>query len=92
MLSSSCRRFAFAATAAFRTSAKGGLIPQAKQGGNGKASVAMVGSKFDGTGFENEHIGQTQVPIMAGNEAETLLERRNGLADLEDGEDEEASR
>lgn len=40
-----------AAIAAFNTCAKAGAIPHATQGGMGKDSVAVVGSKFDGTGF-----------------------------------------
>ena len=76
-----------AATAAFNTRAKGGLIPQARHGGSGNASVAMVGSKLEGTGFENEHIGQTQVPTTTA----TIVDERKGLADREFGEEAEAT-
>lgn len=51
-----------AAIAALSTWAKGGLIPQAKHGGRGNTDVAFPASKLDGTGFEKEQIGQTQVP------------------------------
>jgi hypothetical protein len=37
------------------------LIPHARQGGIGVALVAVEASKLEGTGFENEHIGQTHV-------------------------------
>lgn len=40
-------------------------MPQAKQGGIGVDAVAVEGSKFEGTGFENEQMGQTQVALMA---------------------------
>jgi hypothetical protein len=82
-------RFALAATAALSTSANGGFIPQAKHGGSGKASVAMVGSKFEGTGFEKEQIGQTQVPITAGVGAGEGAGGRYGLADREPGVEED---
>ena len=39
-------------------------MPHAKQGGTGKEALAAVGSKFDGMGFEKEHIGQTQVAAV----------------------------
>lgn len=51
------------AMAALRITASGGLIPQAKHGGNGVAVVAVEGSKFEGIGFEYVHIGQTQVTV-----------------------------
>jgi hypothetical protein len=49
--------------AAFTTWAKGGLIPHAKHGGRGVRALAAAGSKLEGTGFENEHIGQTHVAL-----------------------------
>lgn len=39
-------------------------MPQAKQGGSGVLLLATDGSKFDGTGFENEQIGHTQVASL----------------------------
>lgn len=57
------RVFDMAAIAAFTTCANGGLIPHAKQGGKGVRALAKAGSKLEGTGFENEHIGQTQVAL-----------------------------
>jgi hypothetical protein len=84
-------RLAFAAIAAFRTRAKGGVIPQARHGGNGKLSVAMLGSKLDGTGFEKEQMGHTHVPTTAGSVAEDTAGARNGLVDREVGEDAEVT-
>ena len=52
--------------AALRTRAKGGLIPHAKHGANGVCALAVVGSKFEGTGFEKEQIGHIQVAVLAG--------------------------
>lgn len=45
---------------AFKITEKGGLIPHVRHGGSGVASDATEGSKFDGTGFVNVHIGQIQ--------------------------------
>lgn len=36
-------------------------MPQAKHGGKGVRSFAVLGSKLDGTGLEKEHIGHIQV-------------------------------
>ena len=58
--------FTLAAIAAFSTREKGGLIPQAKHGGRENVSVAIVGSKLDGTGLEKEHMGHTHVPLTTG--------------------------
>lgn len=77
-----------ATIAAFKTSGNGGLIPQARHGGSGNDSVAIVGSKLEGTGLENEHIGQTQVPTTTGKDAGG----RKGLGDLELGEEADATR
>ena len=52
--------------AAFRTRARGGFIPQAKHGANGLWTLAVAGSKFEGTGLENEHIGHIHVAELAG--------------------------
>lgn len=58
-------RLAAFVIAALITTLNGGLIPHAKQGANGVRSSAVTGSKFDGTGFEKEHIGQIQVAVLA---------------------------
>jgi hypothetical protein len=84
-------RLAFAAMAALSTKANGGLMPQARQGGNGKASVAIVGSKLDGTGLENEQMGHTQVPTTTGKDGVGRAEGRNGLVDRDAGEDADAT-
>lgn len=55
-------RLALATMEALRTKAKSGLIPQVRHGGRGNVSVAIVGSKFDGTGLGKEQIEQIQVP------------------------------
>lgn len=52
--------------AALRTRASGGFIPQAKHGANGLCTLAVAGSKFEGTGFENEQIGHIHVAELAG--------------------------
>lgn len=54
-------RFVTAAIAAFSIVVNGGLIPQARHGGNGVEAVAVAGSKLEGTGLENEQIGQIHV-------------------------------
>lgn len=53
-------------TAAFKTWAKGGLMPHARQGASEVWTFAVVGSKLDGTGFENVQIGHTQVASLLG--------------------------
>lgn len=63
MLEPPAALFALAAMAAFRTCENSGLIPHVRHGGSGKASVAMVGSKLEGTGFEKAQIEQIQVPL-----------------------------
>lgn len=45
-------------------------MPQARHGANGVCTVAVAGSKFDGTGFENVQIGQIQVAFFAGASSE----------------------
>lgn len=57
--------FDMPAIAAFTTCTVGGLIPQARHGGIGVRD-ASAGSKFEGTGFEKEHIGHTQVALCCG--------------------------
>ena len=70
--------FDIAAMAALTTCMVGGLMPQARHGGIG-VREASAGSKFDGTGFEKEHIGQTQDAVIEG--AGAGLFRRSGEAD-----------
>jgi hypothetical protein len=84
-------RFAFAMTAAFNTTENSGLMPQAKHGGSGNDSVAIVGSKFEGTGFEKEQMGQTHVPATTGDGAGETAGARNGLAEREPGVDEDCT-
>lgn len=55
--------------AALRIVASGGLIPQAKHGGILVDAVAVVASKFDGTGFENEQIEQIHVALTGWGDA-----------------------
>ena len=71
--------FAIPATAAFTTCTSGGFIPHARHGGNGVCAFAIAGSKFSGTGFENEHIGQIQVAFLALDEAGEAAYERDGL-------------
>lgn len=59
-------RLVVPATAAFSTCASGGFMPHARHGGRGVCTFAVVGSKLDGTGFENVQIGHTQVAFLAG--------------------------
>lgn len=56
-------RLVAALMAAFSTVVNGGLIPHARQGGKCVAALAVAGSKLDGTGLENEQIGQIQVAL-----------------------------
>jgi hypothetical protein len=71
--------------AALRIVAKGGFIPQAKHGGKGVEAVAVVGSKFEGTGLENEHIGHTQVTVTGVRDGDAPREA-NGLTLCNTGE------
>lgn len=66
------------------------MIPQAKHGGNGNEEFPFEESKFDGTGLEKEHIGQTHVPDDLETSACTEGDR-NGLLVLVTGEDEDES-
>jgi len=56
----------------------GGLIPQARHGGIFVWLFAVAGSKFDGIGFEKEHIGQTQVAFAPSVGA--AVTRRDGVS------------
>jgi hypothetical protein len=66
--------FVAAAIVAFSTIVSGGLIPHARQGGSGVKAVAVAGSKLEGTGFENEQMGQTHVALMLCCVGGTLVE------------------
>lgn len=80
-------RFVLEEMAALRTFANSGLIPQVKHGSSGNASVAMVGSKFGGTGFGNVQIGQIHVPLSTWG----VAARTGGLGARDTGDDAEAS-
>lgn len=78
--------------AALSINAKGGLIPHVRQGGTGKDSEATEGSKFEGTGLVKVQIGQTQIAVFTiGVTRDTAL-ARNGLEDLEPGDEEDCCR
>lgn len=66
-------------------------MPQARHGGNGKASVATLGSKLEGTGLEKEQMGHTHAPTTAGSVAGDTAGAWNGLVDREVGEDADAT-
>lgn len=85
-------RFALAAIAAFRTRGKSGSMPHVRHGGSGNASVAMVGSKFEGTRFENEQIAQTQLPLSTCGDDTREPAPGKGLDDRDPGEDDDATR
>jgi hypothetical protein len=59
-------------------------MPHARHGARGVRSLAVVWSKFEGTGFENEQIGQIQVPVLA--DEGSGLGRWNGLSVRDSGE------
>jgi hypothetical protein len=40
-------------------------MPHARHGGNGVFAFTSAGSKFEGTGFEKEHIRHIQVAVLA---------------------------
>lgn len=56
-------RWVAALIAALRTVVNGGLMPQARHGDRCVLAVAVAGSKFDGTGLENEQIGHIHVAL-----------------------------
>lgn len=74
-------RVVAALIAAFRTVVKGGLMPHDRQGGTGVAAVAVVGSKLEGRGLENEQIGQIQVALIGFGDGDFC-----GVAECETGE------
>ena len=51
---------------AFRTCARVGLMPHARQGGSGVWALAVPGTKLDGTRFEKLQMVQTHVAVLAG--------------------------
>ncbi len=55
--------------AAFRTREYGGLTPHVEHGVKGVRSLAVVGSKCEGTGFEKAQMGQIQVAMLAGDDS-----------------------
>lgn len=63
-LSNEDSRLVTALIAALRTVVNGGLMPHARQGGKFVAALAVVVSKLDGIGLENEHMGQIQVALI----------------------------
>jgi hypothetical protein len=50
---------------AFKTCVRVGLIPQARHGGSGVCTFAVVGSKLEGTGFEKLQIVHTHVAVLS---------------------------
>jgi hypothetical protein len=70
--------------AAFTTWTRGGFMPHARHGGKGVWAFAVAGSKFDGTGFENEQMGQIQVALAVDGAGEDARERK-GLPCLSGG-------
>ena len=52
------------AITALVTCRSGGLIPQARHGAKGVFAFATTGSKFEGTGFEKEHMGHIHVMLF----------------------------
>lgn len=67
------------AMAAFRTWARGGLIPHARHGGSCVYGLAVAASKFEGTGFEYEQIGQTHVALVGLGVLDVPWARVSGL-------------
>lgn len=51
--------------AAFKTWARGGLIPQVEQGGSCVCAFAVEASKLGGNALENEQIGQIHVAPLS---------------------------
>lgn len=52
-------------------------MPHAKQGGRLVDTVAVAGSKLDGTGFEKEHIEQIQVAFTGFGDGDFGCEARS---------------
>lgn len=71
--------------AALRTCENGGLMPHARHGGRGAFVLDVTGSKFDGTGFEKEQIGQIHVALVAGEGSG--IGRWKGLSVRDNGDD-----
>lgn len=71
-LAAGCSRFVAADMAALRIVASGGLMPHARHGGIEVDAVAVVASKFDGTGFENVQIEHIHVALTGCGDAGLL--------------------
>lgn len=71
---------------AFRMCDRAGLIPQARHGGKGVCSLASVGSKLDGTGFEKLQMVQTQVAAVAGDGVGAVDRFRGSVPGAGEGE------
>ncbi len=71
--------------AAFKTREYGGFTPHVEQGVRGVRSLAVVGSKCKGTGFENAQMGQIQVAMLAGDGSGGG--RWKGVSERESGEE-----
>lgn len=57
-------RLAMAAREAFTRTVKGGFMPHVEHAGRGVLSLAVLGSKVEGAGFEKPHIGQIHVALL----------------------------
>lgn len=60
-------------------------MPQLKHGGRIMFLFAVTGSKFEGTGFENEQITQTQVALLGLGVLAPEARFEDGLATRLDG-------
>lgn len=69
------------AIAALSTCVSEGLIPHARQGGNGVWAFANAGSKFDGTGLEKLQMVHTQVAEVMFEGAGAGREEASALVD-----------
>lgn len=68
--------------AAFKTVVNGGLIPHARHGRRLVDGVAVDGSKFDGIGFEKEHIEQIQVAFTGFGDGDFVCVARSCGSDF----------
>lgn len=67
--------------AAFSTCGKEGLTPHVTHAGRGVFEFAVAGSKFAGTGLENEQIVQTHVAVLGLGVLNPGPVLENGLAE-----------
>ena len=81
----SAARLVAPAIAALNTKEYGGLIPHARQGGNGVRSLAVCQSKLEGTRFENVQIKHIHVALFGGGGSG--VGRCSGLSARERGEE-----